>query len=185
MTATARNTEDAMLEAETELEVGSATSDMARYVSEFDFSQRMVRLSQQGAYTNVSLLIPGPVHAGQLLPPIVYYLSSGEETFSQGSTVLVNAGPQTEETVRGHFDWLIFISADEVFFDGRESRLSYGLKHLMRVEGHATLRVIRSLLDAGKLNTETVGEILRVLGDFDDRGTHSSIAMLATGMPQI
>jgi hypothetical protein len=109
-----------------------------------------------------------------MMPTALYYVASCMGPVAEGSTGLINIGPQTEETIRGNLDWLIAQSAHEVFFDGMESRLSYGLKQLMGVSGNATIRVIRSLMESGELNAEQVGEILRVLGDFDDPATHRS-----------
>ena len=137
-------------------------------------SSPIILLAHHVVDTNLSASMAGPIYAGQMMPTALYYVASCMGPVAEGSTGLINIGPQTEETIRGNLDWLIAQSVYEVFFDGMESRLSYGLKQLLRVGGNASIRVIRSLMESGELNAEQVGEILRVLGDFDDPATHRS-----------
>lgn len=137
-------------------------------------SQPRILLSHQGVDTNLSVSMLGPVYAGQILPTALYYVAPWREPVAEGSTGLINNTPQTEEAIRSHLDRFIVLSADEVFLDGMESRLSYGLKHLLGVGGNSVIQAIRILMDSGDVHVEAVGEILRVLGDFDDLTTYRS-----------
>jgi hypothetical protein len=172
MTSTVPKIEGAMARVETASRVEAGTNDFALYEDEHHRSPRMIYVSHQGVYSNISVPVPSPVYAGQLLE--MYYVATWREPLAEGSTGLMDIGPLTEEAIRSHLDWIIALSADEVFFDGMESRLSFGLKHLLGVGGNATIQAIRSLIDSGSVNVEAVGEILRVFGDFDDRTTHLS-----------
>ena len=171
-TSTALGTEGAMLEAGTSPIVG--IEDTVLYGHEYHQSPRNFNLSQLEVGTNLCVYMRGPVYAGQVLPTALYYVANWREPVAIGSTGLINIAPQTEEAIRSHLERFIALSIDEVFFDGMESRLSYGLKYLLGLGGDATIRAIRSLMDSGAVNVEAVGEILRVLGDFDDRSTHCS-----------
>ena len=135
-------------------------------------SQPRILVSHPGVDTNLPAPLVSPVFAGQILPAALYYVFSWVDPFAEGSTGLIKDSPQAEKAVRDHLDRLVALSAGEVFFDGMESRLSYGLKHLLGVGGIVTIRVIRSLLNSESLNAEEVGEMLRVLGDFEDSVTH-------------
>jgi hypothetical protein len=161
-----------MLEAETSPRVG--IEDTVLYEHEYHQSPRNFNFSQLGVDANLWVYITGQVYAGQVSPTALYYVANWMEPVAVGSTGLINIAPQTEEAIRGHLERFIAFSSDEVFLDGMESRLSCGLKYLLGLRGDATIRAIRSLMDSGSVNVEAVGEILRVLGDLDDRTTHCS-----------
>lgn len=137
-------------------------------------SRPRILVSHHGAGTDLPAPLVSPLFAGHVLPSALYYVFSWVDPFAEGSTGLVQDSPQAEEAIRDHLDRLIALSVGEVFFDGMESRLSFGLKHLLGVGGVVTVKVIRSLLNSERLSAEEVGEILRVLGDFEDSATHGS-----------
>ena len=171
MTSTVPRTESGLRESETVQ--GEWIEDLMHDWHGFHSLPRIL-VSHQGVDTNMSLPFTSPVYAGQILPEALYYFVSYMEPTAEGSTGIINNTPQAEEVIRDHLERLVALSADEVFLDGMESRLSFRLKHLLGVGGNATIRVIRSLLDSERLNVEEVGEVLRVLGDFEDLTTHRS-----------
>ena len=172
MTSTTLGIQDAILEAATAPRV--ETEDAVLYGYECHYSPRSILLSHQGVDTNLPVFMRVPIYAGQVLPTALYYVAPWNEPLAVGSTGLINVTPQTEEAIRSHLERLIALSADEVFLDGMESRLSYGLKQLLGISSSSTIQVIRSLMDSGTMNAEVVGEILRVFGDFEDSITHHS-----------
>ena len=133
-----------------------------------------ILVSHQRVDTNLSVPFASPVYAGQILPAALNYVVTWIQPFAEGSTGLVNDSPQAEMAIRDQLDRVIALTAGEVFLDGMESRLSFWLKHMLGVGGNTTIRVIRSILNSEGLNAEEVGEILRVLGDFEDSMTHRS-----------
>ena len=137
-------------------------------------SHPVILIAHRGVDTNLLVPMANQVYAGLDLPVMLPYVVPWIEPFAQGSTGISNDTPQAEEVIRDHLDRLFALSAEEVFVDGMESRLSFGLKHLLGMGGIATIRVVCSLMNTATLNAEVIGEVLRVLGDFEDSTTHLS-----------
>lgn len=99
------------------------------------------------------------------------YVAAWEEPPTSCAT---GVSSQIADSLEGYLRRLIADSSDEIFMDGMESRLSAGLKHLIGIAGRFAVSEIRSLMDSGELDIETIGEILRVLGAYDDQASHTS-----------
>jgi hypothetical protein len=171
MTSTVLDIENIILESETAQ--NEWVNDVMRNCPGHH-SPSIVQLSQQWVDTSLSIYMSGPVYGGQTPLAALNFVAPWRDPVAEGSTGLIVVGPQTEEVIKRHLERILELSADEVFFDGMESRLSFGLKHLLAVGGNSGIQAIRFQMDSGSVNAEAVGEILRVLGDFDDRRTQCS-----------
>ena len=169
MTSTVPRTEDGLLESVT---VQDEWAEELMQDWHGFRSQPVILISHRGVGTSLLVPMVNQVYAGLDLPVMLPYVVPCIEPFAQGSTGSSNDTPQAEEVIKDHLDRLIALSAEEVFFDGMESRLSFGLKRLLGAGSIAAIRVIRSRLNSRRLNAEVTGEILRVLGDFEDLTTH-------------
>ena len=102
---------------------------------------------------------------------------------ARDATSVALVAPERTDFVDSDLRKIIRDSATEIFFDGMESVFTNELRRLLYFYGPLAVRAIGNVVKSGDANSETVGEILKVLGSDENPVTYGDrVALMLAGL---